>query len=392
MNLSRHRTRSRKVTTLVGAAAVLGLATTTLAGTAFADYAPSATDVVSVSGATPQYAADFVANGDTNGDAGYNSAGNVNRYVNFDATADGNGRDAYANGSTLASPVPLNPSVVYRAGSNAVQRLQSSGADLTALLSDTAAVERINFAVVASLPTAPQQTTAVNNGWGGLHVVQLGTDPEVIVTPNTSNAPAGLSAAELVGIYSGTYVHWNDIPGNSGGSSDAIIPLIPPSTSSIYKTLVADLKTANGGTAVTLAASVKTVEQNDPGAVTAAGPDAIAPFAQSRLNLYASGYFLNPATAPYPGGAPLSAGVKVISGTAPDSSASYSDTNGVYAVFRQSDLASSTPWQPGATKNWVQVLLSSTSGTPFFKGAAGQALVAAGGDIPGYNDLGVVHS
>ena len=143
------------------------------------------------------------------------------------------------------------------------------------------ATENINFAVVASLPTPAQQTTAVNNGWGGLHVVQLGTDPEVIVTPNTSNAPVGLSAAELVGIYNGTYLHWNDIPGNSGGSSDAIIPLLPPSSSAIYKTLIADLKTANGGTAVTLGSNVNTVEQNDPGAVTSAGADAIAPFAQS---------------------------------------------------------------------------------------------------------------
>ena len=386
--------RSSRKTAFLGAAAVIGLSVASLGstGTAYADYGPSSTDVVSVSGATPQYAADFVANGDTQGDAGYNAAGNTNRYVNFDATADGNGRDAYANGSTLASPLSLNPTVVYRAGTSPVQRLQSSGADYTALLSDTGATEQINFAVVASLPTAAQQTQALNNGWGFLHVVQLGTDPEVIVTPNTSNAPAGLSAAELVNIYNGTYTHWNQIPGNSGGSTDAIIPLIPPSSSAIYKTLIADLKTANGGTAITLGSNVKTVEQNDPGAVTTAGPDAIAPFAQSRLNLYAEGYFDNPATVPYPPGSTLSSGVKVLSGTAPDGAASYSDTNGIYAVFRQSDLSSTTPWQPGATKNWVQALLSSVSGTPFFKSAAGQALVAAGGDIPGYSDLGNVHS
>ncbi len=386
--------RFKRATPWLGAVALLGLSATTigLGGTAYADYAPSGTDVVSVAGATPQFAADFVANGDTNGDAGYNAAGNANKYVNFDATADGNGRDAYADGSTLSSPIALNPTVVYRAGASPVQRLQSSGNDLTALLSDTGASEQINFAVVASLPTPAQQTTALNNGWGFLHVVQLGTDPEVIVTPTTSNAPAGLSAAELVGIYNGTYVHWSDLPGNSGGSTDAIVPLLPPSTSSIYKTFVADLKTANGGTAVTLAASVKTVEQNDPGALTTAGPDSIAPFAQSRLNLYASGYFHNPATLPFPGGSALSSGVKVLSATAPDGSASYTDVNGVYAVFRQSDLASTTPWQPGATKNWVQVLLSSSTGTPFFKSAAGQALIAAGGDIPGYSDLGNVHS
>ncbi len=137
---------------------------------------------------------------------------------------------------------------------------------------------------------------------------------------------------------------------------------------------------------------MQTVEQNDPGAVTSAGPDAIAPFAQSRLNLYASGYFHNISAIPYPAGSVLSSGVKVISGTAPDSGASYTDVNGVYAVFRQSDLSSPTPFQPGATKNWVQALLSSSSGTPFFKGLTGQSLVAAGGDIPGYSDLGLAHS
>ena len=61
-------------------------------------------------------------------------------------------------------------------------------------------------------------------------------------------------------------------------------------------------------------------------------------------------------------------------------------------MFRQSDLSSTTPWQPGATKNWVQALLSSTTGTPFFKSAGGQALIAAGGDIAGYSDLGLAHS
>jgi ABC-type phosphate transport system substrate-binding protein len=390
MNLTRYRTRPRKVTALVGTAAVLGLAVSTFAaGTALADYAPASGDVVSVSGATPQFAADFVSNGDFLGHAGYNAAGNVNRYVNFDATADGNGRDAYANGSTLASPKALSPSVVYRAGSNPVQRLQSSGNDLTALLSDTGAQENINFAVVASEPTAAQQSTAASNGWGYLHVVQLGTDPEVIVTPNVSNAPAGLSTAELLGIYKGTYLHWNDLPGNSGGSSDAIVPLLPPSSSSINKTFIADLTTLNGGS-FTLGGDVVTVEQNDPGAVTTAGADAIAPFAQSRLNLYNSGYFHNITSIPYPQGAVLTSGVKVISGTAPDSAASYTDVNGVYAVFRQSDFASTTPFQPGATKNWVQALLSTTAGTPFFKSSAGQALIAAGGDIAGYNDLGDV--
>ncbi|MBV8979635.1 MAG: substrate-binding domain-containing protein [Acidimicrobiia bacterium] len=367
---------------------IVGLA----AGTAHADYAPSGTDVVGVGGETPQYNVDFGADGDTSGDLGYNAANNVNKLVSIDATADSNGRAAYAQGSTEASPKNLSPTVVFRAGTNPVQRITSTGGGYTALLADTGQVQKINFTRAASLPTSANQTTAQNNGWQGLHVVQIGTDPLEVVAANTTNAPAGLSAAELVKIYNGSYQQWNQIPGNSGGSANAIIPLIPPSGSSISKTFLNDLKAANGGTAVTLASNVITVEQNDPGAVTGASSpaDAIVPFSIGRLNLWNSGYFHSP-TAPFPGGAALQPGVKALTGTPPDAGSVYDDVNGLYVVFRQSDANSPTPWQPGSTKNWVQTLFSDTTGgTPFFKKPAGQALVAAAGGVPGYNDLGIV--
>src|SRR5437763_678720 len=83
---------------------------------AHADYAPSATDIVGVGGDTPQFDVSFAADGDTLGDPGFNAAGAYNRLVTFNATADGNGRQAYKNGSTLASPQLLNPTVVLRAG------------------------------------------------------------------------------------------------------------------------------------------------------------------------------------------------------------------------------------------------------------------------------------
>ena len=165
----------------------------------------------------------------------------------------------------------LNPTDVLRAGTFPVQRVQSSGAAIAALLADTSNPEVINFVFSASEPTAAQQSQASTNGWGYLHVVEIGTDSVQIAADSAgTNAPAGLSAAELLGIYTGTYTTWNQLPGNSGGSSAAIIPLIPPSGSSIYKTFLADLKTANGNVTPTLSASVKTVEQNDPTAITGA--------------------------------------------------------------------------------------------------------------------------
>jgi len=374
----------------LGAAALLTLFVST-AVSAHADYAPSATDVVGVGGETPQYNVDFGADGDTNGDLGYNAANNVNKLVSIDATADSNGRAAYAQFSTESAPKALNPTVVLRAGTFPVQRITSTGGGYSAILADTGSIQKINFTRAASLPTAANQTTAQNNGWGFLHVVQIGTDPLQVVAASTTNAPAGLSTAELIGIYKGTYLHWNELPGNSSGSTNAILPLIPPSSSSINKTFLADLKAANGGTAITLGSNVITVEQNDPGAVTGATSpaDAIVPFSIGRLNLWNSGYFHNPATA-FPGGSALQPGVKALTGSAPDGAAFYNDTNGLYVTFRQSDATSSSPWQPGSTKNWVQTLFSDTNGTPFFKKPAGQALVAAAGGIPGYNDLGNV--
>jgi ABC-type phosphate transport system substrate-binding protein len=361
---------------------------------ASADYAPQPGDIVGVGGDTPQYALQFGADGDYLGDAGFNASGAFNRLVTFNATADANGRSAYANGSTEASPVPLNPTDVLRAGTFPVQRVSSSGAAITAILADKGATEVINFIFSASEPTAAQQTTAANNGWGYLHVVQIGKDDVEIAAANTTNAPSGLSIAELLAIYTGADTKWNQLPGNSSGSSDTIIPLLPPSTSSIYKTFLADLKTANGGTTPTLSASVQTVEQNDPTAVTGASTpaDAIVPFSAARLNLWNDGYFHNPAT-PFPGGAALTPGVKLLTATAPDGSAAYDSPVNDYVLFRQSDASSTAPMEPGGSRNWVETLFSNPGGSqPFFEKAAGQALIAASGVTPLYNDLGDVSS
>jgi ABC-type phosphate transport system substrate-binding protein len=377
---------------------LLGLSVVALsvvgAGAAFADYAPQPGDVVGVGGDTPQFAFDFGANGDTLGDAGFNASGAYNRLVTFDATADGNGRSAYTNSATSGTAsVALNPTDVLRAGTYPVQRVQSSGAAITALLADKSTPETINFVFSASLPSSAQQTTAGSNGWGYLHVVEIGTDSvQIAVDSAATNAPAGLSAADLLNIYTGSYTTWNQVPGNSGGSTDTIIPLIPPSGSSIYKTFIADLTTANNGTAPVLAAAVKTVEQNDPTAITSASTpaDAIVPFSAARLSLWNSGYFHNPATV-FPGSSTaLTPGVKLLTGTPGDGTV-YDSPITDYAIFRQSDATSSTPFEPGGTRNWVNTLFSNPGGTsPFFEKPAGQALIAAAGVTPNYQDLGDV--
>lgn len=389
--------RKKRAAVKLGLVGVVALALPlAIAGQAFADYEPQPGDIVGIGGDTPQYAIDFAINGDTSGAVGFNATATVNRVVPFDATADGNGRSAYtSNVNTGVNSVALNPTDVLRAGTVPVQRNQSSGAAVTALLADTSSPETINFVASASLPTATQQAQAASNGWGYLHVVEIGTDSVQIAADSTAtNAPSGLSAAELLGIYTGVYTKWNQLPGNSTGSSDTIIPEIPPSGSSIYKTFIAALKTANGGTTPTLAASVKTVEQNAPTAITGASSsaDAIAPFSQARLNLWNAGYFHNPSTV-FPGSpTSLTPGVSLLTGAPGDGNAVYDTPITDYVIFRQSDAGLSTPLEPGGTKNWVQTLFSTTSGTPFFGKAQGQALLAAAGITPHYDDLGDVHS
>jgi ABC-type phosphate transport system substrate-binding protein len=401
------------------AAGLVGLVATVLpvlsTGVASADYAPQPGDVVGVSGDTPQYPLTFGADGDVAGAAGFNGSGNKNRLVSFNATSDGNGRSAYTNSVTTgAASVALNPTDVLRAGTDPVQRVQSSGAAISALLADTNSPEVINYVASSSLPTSAQQTAAGSLGWNYLHVVEIGTDTVDIVADTTAtNAPAGLSIAELLGIYTGEYTKWNQLPGNSSGSSDTIIPEIPPSSSAVYKTFYADLTTANGS-APTLSTSVKTVEQNDPSTITTSSnpADAIVPFSAARLALWNNGYFYNPnavfgsnnngtgnngfgSAFPTTGtSTPLSPGVSRLTGTPPDGGTVYSSPITDYVIFRQSDASSATPFEPGSSLNWVQTLFSNPSSpsSPWFAKAAGKALVAAAGVTPVYNDLGDVHS
>jgi hypothetical protein len=380
-----------------------------------ADYAPQPNDIVGVGGDTPQFAVDFGLNGDTAGAAGFNSTATVNRVVDFDATADGNARTAYTQGSSEKTPSLLNPTDVLRAGTSPVQRISSSGNAITALLADQGSPETINYIFSGSLPTAAQQSTAGTEGFGYLHVVELGTDAVEIAAANgtvgsttyTTNAPAGLTINQLLSIYdSTTPVTWAGL--GLGASTDTIIPELPPTTSTIYKTFIADLKTANGNVAATLTnPDIVQVEQNDPTGITGvtaptgvtesspAPDDAIVPFSAARLALWNSSYFLNPATQPsYPTGGPaaLAPAVSLLTGTVVGSGTAYTSPITDYVIFRQSDAASTTPLEPGGTKNWVQSLFSNPSAptTPFFARSTGAALVAASGVVPAYNDLGNV--
>jgi ABC-type phosphate transport system substrate-binding protein len=374
----------------------------TAAPAAPADYAPGFNDVVGVGSDTLQFIIDFGLDGDVSGDTGYNDAGNLYKAVSFDATADSNARAAYLNNSNDTTLLPLNPTVVLRGGTFPVQRPNGSGAGINALLADTAPADpSINFVRMSSAPSSANGATAVTNGWGGLQEFVLGNENLQVAAANTTNAPNGLSAQQLVAIYQCTDTKWNQV---GGTSTDTIIPVIPQNGSGTRKTFLADLQTANGGTAITLGSCVTTGEENDPTGITGqaattaspGGPaDAIEPFSGSRLNLWlgksgnttfgsdpSSGYFHDPTVA-YPGGSALAPGIHLLTGAPSDSNPVYDDVRSLYIVYRWSDQTSTTAWQPGGTLNWAQTLFCDPGGpTPFFQTPAGKTLIAEAGANP----------
>ncbi|MFI5099931.1 MAG: substrate-binding domain-containing protein, partial [Actinomycetes bacterium] len=223
-----------------------------LAPAASADYAPGAGDIVGVGSDTVQAVGDFVADGDFQADAGYNSAGNLNKVINFDATADANTRLAYganglgpncapgtggtagtgnANASHADAPCTLNPTIVLRAGLHPVQRPNGSGAGTNALLNDKCGANPcgtgpfvINYARRSSPAGAGPVATAVTEfGGAGLDSITVGNDGLAMLSSSTTNAVA-LSVAQLNSIYACTATTWTAV---GGASSATIVPLLP---------------------------------------------------------------------------------------------------------------------------------------------------------------------
>ena len=366
---------------LLGLTAALSAAVTlATAAAAHADLAPTSGDAVGVGSDTVQNIVNFLADGDSAGDSGYNSTGPKNRLVSFDATPDANDRAGYLNGSTSAAPLALNPTVVLRQGQHPVQRPNGSGAGVAALIADTA--HTIDFVRMSRLPKVAEQTAATNAaGVGALRVIKISTDNLKLATATTTNAPANLTAAQIVDIYKCNTTDWASV----GGSAGTIAPQIPQSGSGTGDSFRADLQALNGGTAVTLGSCVTTVEENDPHSLNT-NPNAVAPFSEGRKNLYDDGYFNDPTVKFGTTPVPLASGIKFIAAS------TYTDTRGLYIVFRNSDVTLAKKFQPGGALNLVQDLFYNPTNvggaTPYVKTDAGKAAIAAAGATPTYVDCG----
>ena len=402
---------------------------------AFADYAPTSKDVVGVGSDTLQNLVDFAADGDQLGDSGYNSAGNKFKLVNFDASADANARLAYGpqgvgtgqcapgDGGTAGTgnqttshadqPCTLNPTIVIRAGISPVQRPNGSGAGAKALAADT------NHFITFSRASACEGPTA---GCGNIlsssfDSIQVGTDPLAMLTASTTNA-VPVSAQQLKLVYQCTDTTWTQV---GGTSSDTIIPIVPQVGSGTRQSFLAAIGNP------TLGSCVQTGEENDPTAIAAQSnpADAIEPMSGGRLNMFlgllsngtangVGGYFRDPScslnaintstpAACAAASNKISPAVKLVTtGTPSDSNALFDISRPLYIYFRDSDVTSTTPWQPGSTLNAVRTLLYNPclsgqtgcvtiggvtygpGGQPYFATAAAQQDISAAGITPVY--------
>jgi hypothetical protein len=379
---------------------VIALAATALpimrSGVAGADYAATPYDLVGVGGDTPQFTADFLANGDADGDPGFNAAGNQKRLVTFDAAPDANGRSAYygPNSGTNSGALQYSTNVL-KDGEFPSQRTSSSGNAIFALEADTPG--DINFIYSTTGLSGSSYTVP-------LHEYEFGTDTVSLAAATTTNAPTGLTVAQLAGIYQGTYTTWNQV----GGTSTAtIVPLLPPPSSAITKTFLSAIGITQAAVNTTV---VKTVEQNDPTAITlnASAANAIVPFSAARANLIKGA--TTPGTTPGPSAPYFPAIVGEPTFNTANQGFSYplepqyaapiqlltsaaTTTVTDYIIIRQSDLSdtgSSTAIEPGSSVNWADYLFAGTTGvTPFINTTAGQTLILDSGVTPVYVDKGL---
>lgn len=396
---------------------------------AFADYGPSSGDVVGVGSDTLQQLGDFVADGDFTGNPGFNSTGSKNRFISIDATADANTRLAYstgglggtnacapgtggtvgtggANSNHTDAPCTLNPTVVLRAGTSPVQRPNGSGAGYNLLKQDTDAAGSGKGYVDFARASSPRGSNVLFDS------IQVGTDPLAMLSSTTTNAVA-LTAAQLTSIYNCTATTWTAVGGTSTATIKPLLPQIGSGTRTAFLAAIGN---------PTLGSCVTNVEENDPEAIDASGDsaNAIEPMSGGRLNLFqgklstgaangVGGYFNDPSCPFAPTlsttptacttGATLNPNVKLLTGTT-----AFNISRPLYLYFRHADIASTIPFEPGSSLNWVRTMFYNPcsgaghttgcvtiggtqygpGGQPYFAQAGAQSAISASGITPAY--------
>jgi len=392
----------RKITKAgVGAIGAATLLVGGLAGPALADASAGPSDFVAVGSDTVQNVANFLFEGDQNGDLGFNSANKLTRVFSFDANGDANGRALYALGATSNLPV----TAVLRTGTLPVPRPNGSGAGIAALTADsvggtgyvnsgypTLPNGSINIVRASRLPKLSElQACQAITDCGGLHVFQFAYDNLQAATAVTTNAVSNLTVLQLAHIFQCDtgYTTWNG-SGLGGTSTDTVIPVIPQSGSGTRNFFIADLTAALPGFA--LGACVQTGQEHDPSSIysNAHAADVIMPFSTAKIALING---TEPGGKQYFGSAEAGKITTDFTG-----GAGYNTSRGLYFVVRDFDLTNAAPYNATATKNIFQYLFQGS--TSFVAKSANAALIQAAGlstatdpiSGPAYQDLGDVTS
>lgn len=258
---------------------VAALATALLTGAALvaasapasADFAPQAKDIVGVGSDTTEHAMNYVADGYTPAVgprlAGYNQTASA-RIVSFNAT----------NPLTGAT----HDNIVLQAGRAPSQRPNGSTEGKTALLAGTNAATGVDYARSSSSLSGTETS-------GGLWLFPFAKDGLKIAVSTGSNAPAaGLTLAQLQGIYTGVFTTWNQVGGTGTSTIDAKLPQSGSGTRNTFLTQL-------GLTEAQVTGHYTEVQEHDPAAIVG-HPDVIAPFSTGRA-VGVSGLVLLPGTA-----------------------------------------------------------------------------------------------
>lgn len=280
-----------------------------------------------------------------------------------------------------------------------------------------------------TFPASDEQPTASDVGW----VVQgsgitAGTTVSAVGTDSITLSAAAIgSGTESVGLV------------NPSASTAAIVPIIPQVGSGTRSYFLGQIGLSSVGTCTVVG------EENDPTAIydnpSGDAADSIEPMSQGRLYLYegetntgasqglpGTGYFSDP-SCPYLAGTSACGTGTVGGGTStyvPNAvlpavkatttgspvglgfypaaggltSGLFNPTRTLYLYFRNSDLSSTTGWQPGTTLNWVRTLFYNPcsagftgcvtvggvqygpGGAPYIQQSSGQTLLEDAGVFP----------
>jgi ABC-type phosphate transport system substrate-binding protein len=237
----------RIVSKLLVAATAAAAITALVATPALADpptgVTPKSGDVVGVGSDTTEFLFDQLS-------LDYNATHTTGKLYSWDA---------------LNPKTGLTDNIVTKSGCAAIPRPFGSGAGITALenTKKTGTHPCIDFARSSSSRATTDPTT--------ISYINVAGDAVTYATQPGSHAPANLTTADLTGIYNCSIRHWNQIPGNSGGSTATIAAMIPQPASGTRKFFLSAIGLTAPGPCVSSSATVQgsaganatTLEENE---------------------------------------------------------------------------------------------------------------------------------